>query len=621
MSDQNSGFFITKLAVTGPGKKDAELTFNDGLNVVSGASDTGKSFALSCIDFAFGAKKSPRSIPEVAGYQTVSLQLTSRLNGEHFIIERALIGGDVRIIKKDSKGNVIKDETIPYKHSADDPQTLSGVLLELTGLWGCHVRKNVKGERRSLSFRDVAYLCVVDEERIIAERPPHLSDSYIEKTAESEVFRLLVSGNESGEVVVVPGKKDIAGIDGKLELVTSMIQDAQTDLQNIGLKGAGELETELARIEEARANALSEYERARLSVTNLEDDLQAHSRTLRITQARMVVVEGLIKRFQLLDHHYDSNINRLAVIEETGLLLSALPSRPCSVCGALPDSHRPELGSDMYQPTDVQLAAITESKKVKTLKDDLCRVIEDLVSEHKQLDAKAIVAAASANDVQATINNELMPRVTQTAKFLELQNERRDLLLRGMAIIEQVAKLSRYFDELKVLRDSGKVPVAKIANAATAAEMDAFARTVETILGSWGYPNFGRVIFSESDQDLIIGESSRASHGKGVRALTCAAFIIGIMRHCREKDLPHPSVVVLDSPLVAYREPDTTSGDAQKFRQAGVKEAFYSSMASSSMSGQVIVFENEDPPASLTSIITRHHFTKINSGRYGFFPR
>lgn len=620
MSDDSIGFFINKLTVTGPGKKAAELSFSDGLNVVSGASDTGKSFALSCIDFAFGAKKSPRSIPEVSGYQTVSLQLTSRANDEVFIIERALIGGDVRVNIKDSKGRVIKNETIPYKHNADDSQTLSGVLLELAGLWGRQVRKNVKGERRSLSFRDVAYLSVVDEERIIAERPPHLSDSPIERTVESEVFRLLVSGNESGEVIVVPGKKDIAGIDGKIELVSSMIQDAQADLQNMGLR-EDELETELARIEGIRANVLSEYERARLSVTELEGSLQENSRALRSAQTRMVVVEGLIKRFQLLDGHYDSNINRLAVIEETGSLLAVLPSQPCLVCGAHPDSHRPELGCDLYQPSDVQSAALIEAKKVRTLKDDLSRVMGDLKSEHKELEVMAIGAAASVNGVQAKISNELMPRVTETAELLELQNERRDLLLRGMTIIEQAAKLRRYLDGLKELRDTAKTPSPKIANTATSAEMDAFARTVESLLSSWEYPNLGRVIFSESDQDLIIGESSRASHGKGVRALTCAAFIVGIMQHCRGENLPHPSVVVLDSPLVAYREPDSTSGDAQKFRQAGVKEAFYRSMASTGMSGQVIVFENEDPPQNLTSIITQHHFTKSSSGRYGFFPR
>jgi hypothetical protein len=66
-----SGFYISKLSVSGPGKPPAELEFIDGLNVVCGASDTGKSFAVSCIDFAFGASKSPRPIPEVSGYQTV----------------------------------------------------------------------------------------------------------------------------------------------------------------------------------------------------------------------------------------------------------------------------------------------------------------------------------------------------------------------------------------------------------------------------------------------------------------------------------------------------------------------------------------------------------------------
>ena len=42
MNDLAGGFFINKLTVSGQGKSDAELAFTDGLNVVSGASDTGK---------------------------------------------------------------------------------------------------------------------------------------------------------------------------------------------------------------------------------------------------------------------------------------------------------------------------------------------------------------------------------------------------------------------------------------------------------------------------------------------------------------------------------------------------------------------------------------------------
>lgn len=620
MSDTSCGFFINKLTVSGPTKPDAELVFTDGLNVVSGASDTGKSFALSCIDFAFGARHAPRGIPEVAGYRAVSLHLTARGSQEQFVIERTLAGGDVRVVRKDIAGNVIDDSVIPFKHNARDASTLSGVLLQLTELWGRQVRKNAKGERRSLSFRDVAYLCVVDEERIIAERPPHLSDSYTERTVESEVFRMLITGSESGEVLVVPGKEDIAGIDAKLELVAIMIESAQADFKKTELK-ENELDTELAAIEETRGSALAEYERARLSVTELEGTLNEHSRNLREAQTRVVVVEGLIKRFQLLDTHYDSNIKRLATIEETGSLLTALPSQPCPVCGAPPEAHRLDHGGEQFQPAVVQSAAVTESEKVKTLKKDLSRVLNDLIAERNQLQARAEKAAAAVTGVQLQISTELAPRVAESAQALAVQNGRRDILLRAQGITENIAKLRRYEVDLEALRAAGKTAFPKIATTATTAEMDAFARAVERVLGAWKYPSPGRVMFSETDQDLIIGGNSRASHGKGVRALTCAAFILGIMKHCRSKELPHPSLVVLDSPLVAYQEPDSADGEGQKLRQAGVKEAFYGTLASGLIDGQVIVFENEDPPLDLKVAFTRHHFTKTSIGRYGFFPR
>lgn len=67
MNDDLGFFFIESLTLKGPAKADAQLTFADGLNVVSGASDTGKSYALSCIDFAFGASSAPSPIPEAAG--------------------------------------------------------------------------------------------------------------------------------------------------------------------------------------------------------------------------------------------------------------------------------------------------------------------------------------------------------------------------------------------------------------------------------------------------------------------------------------------------------------------------------------------------------------------------
>lgn len=54
-----TGFAIAKVVVRGPGKPDAVLEFGPGLNVVAGASDTGKSYASQLIDFMLGASKPP----------------------------------------------------------------------------------------------------------------------------------------------------------------------------------------------------------------------------------------------------------------------------------------------------------------------------------------------------------------------------------------------------------------------------------------------------------------------------------------------------------------------------------------------------------------------------------
>jgi len=50
------GFTISKIAVEGQGKPDAVLAFEPGLNVVAGATDTGKSYVWHAIDFMLGAE-------------------------------------------------------------------------------------------------------------------------------------------------------------------------------------------------------------------------------------------------------------------------------------------------------------------------------------------------------------------------------------------------------------------------------------------------------------------------------------------------------------------------------------------------------------------------------------
>jgi len=92
----------------------------------------------------------------------------------------------------------------------------------------------------------------------------------------------------------------------------------------------------------------------------------------------------------------------------------------------------------------------------------------------------------------------------------------------------------------------------------------------------------------------------------------------GLMEFCRERSLPHPGFVVLDSPLLAYWKPE---GDEDDLRGTDLKEMFYRYLLGLRKDSQVIIIENEHPPNFVSGEGNVVVFTKNpHHGRYGFFP-
>ncbi|WP_279446879.1 hypothetical protein [Acinetobacter baumannii] len=77
-----------------------------------------------------------------------------------------------------------------------------------------------------------------------------------------------------------------------------------------------------------------------------------------------------------------------------------------------------------------------------------------------------------------------------------------------------------------------------------------------------------------------------------MRSITHAAFTVGLQEYCKEHKLPHPGFIILDSPLLAYREPES---DDEALVLNGVNNKFYDYLKKFS-DRQVIIIENNDPP-------------------------
>lgn len=261
-----SGIQLQYLAYFGPDKPPADLSLAPGLNVICGASETGKSFIVETIDFMLGQENPVRDIPERDGYDRIRLAVESA-GWSPLTLDRSVEGGNFRAYEELLTDGSPRTEakTMRWKHSAARQDTLSYALLERTGLTFKMPRKNAAGGTRSLSFRDLVRLCVVTEEEIQGRGSPVLSGQYTAATGEYAAFKLLLTGTDDsalGAAKEVSGRREQDT--GKIELLNQMIADLQAELDEKGAEEE-ELNDQLARLDEsiqAQNEALTAVQRA-----------------------------------------------------------------------------------------------------------------------------------------------------------------------------------------------------------------------------------------------------------------------------------------------------------------------------------------------------------------------
>jgi hypothetical protein len=613
-----SGLLLRYLAFFGPGKPPADLSFAPALNVICGASETGKSFIVESIDFMLGQENPVRDIPERDGYDRIRLAIESA-DWPPLMLDRSVEGGNFRAYEELLTDGSPQTEakTLRWKHSAARQDTLSYALLERTGLTTKLLRKNAAGETRSLSFRDMARLCVVTEEEIQGRGSPLLSGQYTTAIGEYAAFKLLLTGTDDRALVAareVSGRRDQDT--GKIELLDQMIADLHAELDEEGAEEE-ELNDQLARLDEsirAKNEALADVQRALDAVLERRG---AAVRELRNRRARITEIDELVERFRLLDSHYQTDLDRLAAIHESGSLFVHFEQQPCPLCGALPGDQHLESECEFNTEAVVQ-AADAEMVKIERLRRELADTVTSLTTERRELQESLAQFDNEYKASEQELNEIASPAVsTERASYNQLVSERADVRFS----LEKISRLKRLTVQRTEL--DAEQPEAAGGPSATKTQvsrnvLDEFAQTIEGILQEWHFPNANRVFFDEGKRDFQIAGKDRGSTGKGLRAITHAAVKIGLMEFCRERSLPHPGFVVLDSPLLAYWKPE---GDDDDLRGTDLKEMFYRYLLGLRKDSQIIVMENEHPPEFVSRGGNVIVFTKNpHQGRYGFFP-
>lgn len=617
-----NGISLRFIRFRGPKKPDAEFKFAPGLNVLWGASDTGKTFLVEAIDFMLGAGDPLKDIPERQGYDQVELGVTTPAAKDYTLI-RSIQGGNflrfnglLNGVKPNPKDGV----KLKAAHSSKDYANLSNWLLKEIDLDQKRILYSREtGELRNLGFRALAHLCVITAQDISKATSPLEAGQFTDRTREYGVFKLLLTGLDDNTVIEAPKASKAVPESVEPEVLRQMLAYYETELGKI-TDEPDELETTDKKIQErlddvqkslgAMESQLSETTNARREVYTNYSSITARDNEIGELQAR----------FKLLDEQYTTDLKRLRAIEESGQYFILLTTNKCPLCGATSEHQKTDTECD-GNVAAVTTAAAAEIAKIRLLQKELHDTQATLTKEQAANAVERTRLEKDLRQLQKNIDAALSPEFTQARKTYSELVEQRSSVRTALSLYRRVTetkeKISSNGSSHKPAKEvTEEQPT--VAQYLPKSTLDEFSGVVQSILEAWHFPNASPTYFDEAKRDLVIGGKPRGSRGRGLCAITHSAFTIGLLDYCRQNEMPHPGFVILDSPLLAYKEPQ---GDDENIAGTDLKERFYEHLLKFIGAQQLFIVENTEPPASLLNNINHETFTgNPNEGRYGLFP-
>lgn len=601
---------LDQITFLGP-DKERVVEFAEGVNVICGASDTGKSFLAETIDFMFGGS-SLKEIPERVPYSSANLKFNFG-DEENWVVKRSLAGGnfELRPVTPDGEGTGTK---LKQKHAQGQTDNISGFLLDKIGLLNKRILKSKsKATTVSLSFRNLARLIVIQEGEIQSPHSPFLTRQFTTKTSEMATIKLLLTGvDDSAVVSTVDDTPDNAR---QLALIDEILSDLSSEISDMGHEKAELVE----QVETLKATIDAHRESMRSVQGELDEKVERRKELFDECVAfrtRGTEIDELLARFDLLQSHYAIDKERLTAIQESGSLFAHVAQAACPLCGAKPDAQHVE--DDCEGDVEAIVAAAkAEIAKIDQLLIELKQTVADLGEEKILIQSQLVEKQALYRDADAEICARISPLVVEArAQFSEVVEKKAEV----QAAIDMFDRLEKLQERRQALLDEDQSDTTEAQTLEAGipdAAAHAFSMKIEHILLAWNFPGDCRVHFDKERSDFVIDGKPRGSRGKGLRAITHAAITLGLMEYCREQSLPHPGFVVMDSPLLAYFEPE--GEDDETLQGTDLKERFYEYLIQQhSRDSQVIIIENQHPPSQFEGKLKMTVFTRNPAeGRFG----
>ena len=209
-------FRIKQLRVSGAGKIDGFIEFADGLNVIQGRSNTGKTWILKCIYYLFSSDKNPFS--PLTGYSDIEGVFVTERYGD-ITIKRKLNDTQAEVICNNQE---VEDGIYDTNYKGKGPLYLNDLWLRIIGLdetiW---VPKNSRYARERISWTNIANVFFADEDEIDKSTSLVIKDSTYETALIASLYFLLTGDYKKGVEEIL--KPEVANEKKKAVVLTLRI--------------------------------------------------------------------------------------------------------------------------------------------------------------------------------------------------------------------------------------------------------------------------------------------------------------------------------------------------------------------------------------------------------------
>ena len=593
-------FRIKQLRVSGAGKIDGVIEFNDGLNIIQGRSNTGKTWILKCIYYLFSSDKNPFS--PLTGYSDIEGVFVTRRYGD-ITIKRKLNETQAEVACTHPE---VEDGVYDTNYQGKGPLYLNDLWLRIIGLnETIRVPKSARYARERISWANIANVFFADEDEIDKSGSLIIKDSNYETALIASLYFLLTGdykegieeilkpevANEKKKAVVAYIEEQVAALsDRKASYIMQLEElsgvDVDKQMQEL-TEGISELQQELSELMEentAVIRQISEYQ---------QEDANC---------------KVLIDRYKSLASQYKADLQRLDFIAKGEKAVKGLPANDtCPFCGGPIESHDESYNAAIQAETKrivSELAVIVATENsVREEQVGISKNIEELTKRKIEISEAIAERTLKINDYRTNLQhfrdytklqsgidfvNEQLQTLGQK-KVSELQKKKNPPLYHAKKEFEEL--VGTEFNDLlnKILKECN----------------------YRAGYASWDFKTF---------DILMDGVSKEEDQGKGYRSFLNSVIALMLYEYFNSDDVfIKPGILMIDTPLLGFDE------NEDGIQGATLKNGLYQYFINHKGEGQIIIVDNLNvmPDIDLQAAgakVTTYHKDEKDGHVYGFMP-